>query len=47
MVHGTGFYSWVGAPGSDDDPREKLVGPGPLGNGDFEIFLSEVLRRLL
>jgi hypothetical protein len=44
LVDGTSVYSWVGAPRFDDATLEKLAGRGPLGSGDFGVFLSEVLR---
>ena len=45
LVEGQSVYSWVGAPRFSDDTVDKLAGEGPLGSGDFGIFLSEVLRR--
>jgi hypothetical protein len=45
LVDGTSVYSWVGAPRFDDATLEKLAGRGPLGSGDFGVFLDEVLRR--
>ena len=45
LVNGTNVYSWVGAPRFTDDTLDKLAGRGPLGSGDFGVFLSDILLR--
>jgi hypothetical protein len=45
LVEGSSVYSWVGAPRFTDDTLDKLAGSGPLGSGDFGVFLSGILRR--
>jgi hypothetical protein len=45
LVEGKNVYSWVGAPRFTDETLEKLAGHGPLGSGDFGIFLREILLR--
>jgi hypothetical protein len=45
LVDGSSVYSWVGAPRFTDDTVDKLAGNGPLGSGDFGIFLKEILLR--
>ncbi|MBZ5525415.1 MAG: hypothetical protein LAP21_24585 [Acidobacteriia bacterium] len=43
LVEGNSVYSWVGAPRFTDDTLDKLAGFGPLGSGDFGVFLSGIL----
>jgi hypothetical protein len=45
LVEGGSVYSWVGAPRFADDTLDKLAGSGPLGSGDFGVFLSVILRH--
>jgi hypothetical protein len=45
LVEDKNVYSWVGAPRFTDETLEKLAGRGPLGSGDFGIFLREILHR--
>jgi hypothetical protein len=45
LVDNTSVYSWVGAPKFDEATLDQLAGHGPLGSGDFGIFLIEILRR--
>ncbi|HEV7521749.1 MAG TPA: hypothetical protein VGP89_11675 [Candidatus Angelobacter sp.] len=45
LVEGSSVYSWVGAPRFTDDTLDKLAGSGPLGSGDFGVFLNGILRR--
>lgn len=45
LVEGSSVYSWVGAPRFSDDTVDKLAGDGPLGSGDFGVFLNQILRR--
>jgi hypothetical protein len=45
LVDGGSVYSWVGAPRFTDDTLDKLAGSGPLGSGDFGVFLSGILHR--
>lgn len=45
LVEGQSVYSWVGAPRFTDDTVDKLAGDGPLGSGDFGVFLHEILLR--
>lgn len=45
LVEGKNVYSWVGAPRFTDETLEKLAGRGPLGSGDFGIFLAGILLR--
>ncbi|HXO38260.1 MAG TPA: hypothetical protein VN872_06460 [Candidatus Acidoferrum sp.] len=45
LVDGNSVYSWVGAPRFADDTLEKLAGSGPLGSGDFGVFLNGILHR--
>jgi hypothetical protein len=44
-ANGTNVFSWVGAPRFANDTLEKLAGEGPLGSGDFGVFLREILLR--
>jgi hypothetical protein len=43
LVGGISVYSWVGAPRFTDDTLDKLAGHGPLGSGDFGVFISGIL----
>jgi hypothetical protein len=43
LVGGSSVYSWVGAPRFTDDTLDKLAGNGPLGSGDFGVFISGIL----
>jgi len=45
LVEGSSVYSWVGAPRFTDDTLDKLAGSGPLGSGDFGIFLNGILNH--
>jgi hypothetical protein len=45
LVEGGSVYSWVGAPRFTDDTLDKLAGSGPLGSGDFGVFLSGILHH--
>jgi hypothetical protein len=45
LVDGKSVYSWVGAPRFSDDTLDKLAGSGPLGSGDFGVFISGILHR--
>jgi hypothetical protein len=45
LVDGNSVYSWVGAPRFTDDTLDKLAGSGPLGSGDFGVFLSGILHH--
>jgi hypothetical protein len=45
LVEGGSVYSWVGAPRFADDTLDKLAGSGPLGSGDFGVFLSGILHH--
>ena len=45
MVEGNSVYSWVGAPRFTDDTLDKLAGSGPLGSGDFGVFVSGILHH--
>jgi len=45
LVDGNNVYSWVGAPRFTDDTLDKLAGSGPIGSGDFGVFLSGILRH--
>ena len=45
LVEGNSVYSWVGAPRFTDDTLDKLAGSGPLGSGDFGVFLNGILHR--
>jgi hypothetical protein len=45
LVDGKSVYSWVGAPRFSDDTLDKLAGSGPLGSGDFGVFISGILYR--
>src|SRR5258707_1504571 len=45
LVEGNSVYSWVGAPRFTDDTLDKLAGSGPLGSGDFGVFMSGILHR--
>jgi hypothetical protein len=45
LVEGTSVYSWVGAPRFTDDTLDKLAGFGPLGSGDFGVFLNGILHH--
>jgi hypothetical protein len=45
LVEGTSVYSWVGAPRFTDDTLDKLAGSGPLGSGDFGVFLHGILNH--
>jgi hypothetical protein len=38
-------FSWVGAPRFEEGALEKLAGHGPLGSGDFGVFLGEIFQR--
>jgi hypothetical protein len=44
-ANGTNVISWVGAPRFANNNLEKLAGEGPLGTGDFGVFLREILLR--
>jgi hypothetical protein len=43
LVGGNSVYSWVGAPRFTDDTLDKLAGNGPLGSGDFGVFINGIL----
>jgi hypothetical protein len=45
LVDGNSVYSWVGAPRFSDDTLDKLAGSGPLGSGDFGVFINGILHR--
>lgn len=45
LVDGNSVYSWVGAPRFTDDTLDRLAGSGPLGSGDFGVFLSGILHH--
>ena len=45
LVDGKSVYSWVGAPRFSDDTLDKLAGSGPLGSGDFGVFISGILHH--
>src|SRR5438270_4259726 len=45
LVEGGSVYSWVGAPRFADDTLDKLAGSGPLGSGDFGVFLAGILHH--
>lgn len=45
LVEGNSVYSWVGAPRFTDDTLDKLAGSGPLGSGDFGVFLNGILHN--
>ena len=45
LVDGGSVYSWVGAPRFTDDTLDKLAGSGPLGSGDFGVFLHGILNH--
>jgi len=45
LVEGNSVYSWVGAPRFTDDTLDKLAGSGPLGSGDFGVFLGGILHH--
>jgi hypothetical protein len=45
LVEGSSVYSWVGAPRFADDTLDKLAGSGPLGSGDFGVFLNGILHH--
>ena len=45
LVEGKSVYSWVGAPRFSDDTLDKLAGSGPLGSGDFGLFISGILHH--
>lgn len=45
LVEGSSVYSWVGAPRFTDDTLDKLAGSGPLGSGDFGVFLNGILNH--
>ena len=45
LVEGNSVYSWVGAPRFTDDTLDKLAGSGPLGSGDFGVFLNGILHH--
>lgn len=45
LVDGNSVYSWVGAPRFTDDTLDKLAGSGPLGSGDFGVFLNGILHH--
>jgi hypothetical protein len=45
LVDRQSVYSWVGAPRFSDETLENLAGNGPIGSGDFGVFLSEILER--
>ena len=45
LVDRQSVYSWVGASRFSDETLDKLGGNGPIGSGDFGVFLSEVLER--
>lgn len=45
LVEGGSVYSWVGAPRFTDDTLDKLAGSGPLGSGDFGVFLNGILHH--
>jgi hypothetical protein len=46
IVENGNVYSWVGAPRFEKG-LEKLSGYGPLGSGDFGLFLDEIFRRAI
>jgi hypothetical protein len=45
LVEGGSVYSWVGAPRFSDDTLDNLAGSGPLGSGDFGVFLTGILHH--
>jgi hypothetical protein len=45
LVGGQSVFSWVGASRFSDETLDKLGGNGPIGSGDFGVFLSEILQR--
>ncbi|HET6843204.1 MAG TPA: hypothetical protein VFK06_16240 [Candidatus Angelobacter sp.] len=45
LVDRQSVYSWVGASRFSDETLDKLGGNGPIGSGDFGVFLSEILER--
>jgi len=45
LVDGKSVYSWVGAPRFSDDTLDKMAGSGPLGSGDFGVFISGILHH--
>jgi len=45
LVEGNNVFSWVGAPRFANDNLETLAGNGPLGSGDFGVFIREILLR--
>ncbi len=48
IVENGNVYSWVGASRFEgDEALEKLAGRGPLGTGDFGLFLDEIFRSAL
>jgi len=42
---GSSVFSWVGAPRFTNDTLDKLAGNGPLGSGDFGVFIGNILLR--
>jgi hypothetical protein len=47
IVEHDNVYSWVGAPRFEQGNLETLSGQGPLGNGDFGPFLSQIFTRAI
>lgn len=47
IIESSNEYSWVGAPKFEKGSLERLSGRGPLGSGDFGIFLAEVFGRAI
>jgi hypothetical protein len=47
IIENGNVYSWVGAPRFEKDNMERLSGHGPLGSGDFGIFLAEIFGRAI
>lgn len=45
IVNNNNVYSWVGAPRFEEDAFKKVAGRGPLGSGDFGMFLAEIFSR--
>jgi len=45
IVQGSSVFSWVGAPRFTNDTLDKLAGNGPLGSGDFGVFIGNILLR--